>query len=46
MLKYGGGGHMAVGTCQFPDDQMEEKVPQLLNELVNYDKLYNVSANK
>ena len=41
MLKYGGGGHMAVGTCQFPDDQMEEKVPQLLNELVNYDKLYN-----
>ena len=21
MLKYGGGGHMAVGTCQFPDDQ-------------------------
>ena len=32
MLKYGGGGHIAVGTCQFPDDQMEEKVPQLLNE--------------
>ena len=41
MLKYGGGGHMAVGTWQYPDDQMEEKVPQLLNELVNYDKLYN-----
>jgi len=42
MLKYGGGGHMAVGTCQFSDDVQAEKVPQLLNELVNYNKLYNV----
>ncbi len=35
MLKYGGGGHKAVGTCQFHNDTMEEKVPQLLDELVN-----------
>ncbi|MEF9942378.1 MAG: exopolyphosphatase [Lachnospiraceae bacterium] len=34
MLKYGGGGHKAVGTCQFADEQMEEMVPQLLNELI------------
>lgn len=35
MLKYGGGGHKAVGTCQFSDEIMEEKVPQLIEELVN-----------
>ncbi|MEG2439667.1 MAG: exopolyphosphatase [Lachnospiraceae bacterium] len=34
MLKYGGGGHKAVGTCQFADEQMEEMLPQLLNELI------------
>ncbi len=36
MLKYGGGGHRAVGTCQFPDETMDEMVPKLLDELVNY----------
>ena len=41
MLKYGGGGHRAVGTCQFPDEEIEEKLPALLDELVNYDKYYN-----
>ena len=41
MLKYGGGGHRAVGTCQFPDDAIAEKLPKLLDELVNYDKYYN-----
>lgn len=34
MLKYGGGGHKAVGTCQFDDEEMKEKVPMLLEELV------------
>lgn len=34
MLKYGGGGHKAVGTCQFSSEDMETKVPQLLEELV------------
>ncbi len=34
MLKYGGGGHKAVGTCQFSDENMGEKVPILLKELV------------
>lgn len=42
MLKYGGGGHKAVGTCQFTDEEMDEKVPKLLDELVNYDKYYNI----
>ena len=36
MLKYGGGGHRVVGTCQFDDDSMAEKVPALLDEIVNY----------
>ena len=36
MLKYGGGGHRVVGTCQFPDDEMDAKIPLLLDEIVNY----------
>ncbi len=43
MLKYGGGGHMAVGTCQFTDENAEEKIPQLLNEIVNYNELYSIT---
>lgn len=35
MLKYGGGGHKAVGTCQFKDENMEEMLPKLLEDLVN-----------
>lgn len=35
MLKYGGGGHKAVGTCQFSDEKIEEELPKLLDELVN-----------
>lgn len=34
MLKYGGGGHKAVGTCQFSNENMEEMVPKLLDELI------------
>lgn len=34
MLKYGGGGHKAVGTCQFTNENMEEMLPKLLEELV------------
>ena len=33
MLKYGGGGHKAVGTCQFDSDDMEEKIKSLLADL-------------
>ncbi|UDN57818.1 exopolyphosphatase [Clostridioides sp. ES-S-0010-02] len=35
MLKYGGGGHKAVGTCQFNDEQIDELLPMLLDELIN-----------
>ena len=31
---------MAVGTCQFSDEVMDEKLPKLLDELVNYDTYY------
>ncbi len=34
MLKYGGGGHKAVGTCQFTEETMAEQLPKLLAELV------------
>lgn len=33
MLKYGGGGHRVVGTCQFSDDTMEDKLEQLLSDM-------------
>lgn len=35
MLKYGGGGHKAVGTCQFTDENMETELPKMLDELIN-----------
>ncbi len=34
MLKYGGGGHKAVGTCQFEDDVMDDQIANLLKDLV------------
>jgi hypothetical protein len=38
MLKYGGGGHRKVGTCQFTNETMDTNIPLLLDDLVNYDK--------
>lgn len=35
MLKFGGGGHKAVGTCQFADKDIEKLLPQLLEELIH-----------
>ena len=33
MLKYNGGGHKKVGTCQFTDETMETELPKMLAEL-------------
>lgn len=33
MLKYHGGGHKAVGTCQFSDETMQGELPKMLDEL-------------
>jgi nanoRNase/pAp phosphatase (c-di-AMP/oligoRNAs hydrolase) len=33
MLKYNGGGHKKVGTCQFSDENMEQELPKLIKEL-------------
>ena len=33
MLKYNGGGHKKVGTCQFSDEIMETDLPKMLKEL-------------
>lgn len=33
MLKYNGGGHKAVGTCQFTDDNMATDLPKMIKEL-------------
>jgi nanoRNase/pAp phosphatase (c-di-AMP/oligoRNAs hydrolase) len=40
MLKFGGGGHHMVGTCQHSDEDggMEKWLSKLLHELVNYDE--------
>ena len=37
MLKYGGGGHKMVGTCQFSSDVVDEMLPKLLDEIINYE---------
>jgi nanoRNase/pAp phosphatase (c-di-AMP/oligoRNAs hydrolase) len=33
MLKYGGGGHEKVGTCQFTNENMDTELPKMLAEL-------------
>ena len=33
MLKYNGGGHKRVGTCQFSNENMDEELPKMLEEL-------------
>lgn len=33
MLKYHGGGHKKVGTCQFSEEEMETELPKMLAEL-------------
>ena len=33
MLKYNGGGHRKVGTCQFTDENMTTELPKMLAEL-------------
>ena len=33
MLKYNGGGHKAIGTCQFSDENMDTELPKMLTEL-------------
>jgi nanoRNase/pAp phosphatase (c-di-AMP/oligoRNAs hydrolase) len=33
MLKYGGGGHRAVGTCQVPADRAEETLKELIAQM-------------
>ena len=33
MLKYNGGGHKKVGTCQFSDENMDSDLPKMLAEL-------------
>lgn len=33
MLKYGGGGHKVVGTCQFTNETMDSQLSLLLNEI-------------
>lgn len=35
MLKYGGGGHKKVGTCQFSNENMEQDLPKMLEELIS-----------
>jgi len=40
MLKYGGGGHTAVGTCQIPYSEVE----RVLNEMLRYINVEHKSA--
>lgn len=38
MLKYGGGGHKVVGTCQFNNDEMDKKLAMLISEMKEMNK--------
>ncbi len=38
MLKYNGGGHKVVGTCQFDDEVMATELPKMLAELKELNK--------
>lgn len=33
MLRYGGGGHLAAGTCQVPNDEAETRLVEIIDEL-------------
>lgn len=33
MLKYRGGGHKKVGTCQFSNENMDTELPKMLADL-------------
>jgi len=33
MLKYGGGGHKKVGTCQVPADEADKILEDLINQM-------------
>ena len=37
MLKYGGGGHKRVGTCQVPIDKADQIIKEIINQ-INEDK--------
>lgn len=38
MLKYNGGGHRVVGTCQFSNIEMDSELPKLVNEIKELNK--------
>lgn len=38
MLKYNGGGHHVVGTCQFDNENMNEQLSLLLNDIYTLNK--------
>lgn len=38
MLRYGGGGHQVVGTCQFSAEDMEERIPKLLADILSLNR--------
>ena len=33
MLRYGGGGHLAAGTCQVPHDEAERVLAEIVTAL-------------
>jgi len=38
MLKYGGGGHHKVGTCQIPIEDADKSIEEIINQLVEDNK--------
>ncbi|MEG1686264.1 MAG: exopolyphosphatase [Angelakisella sp.] len=38
MLRYGGGGHRVVGTCQFNDEEMDSQLPALIEDIIKLNR--------
>lgn len=38
MLKYGGGGHKQVGTCQFSDEDMDQNIAALIEDMLQLNR--------
>jgi nanoRNase/pAp phosphatase (c-di-AMP/oligoRNAs hydrolase) len=43
MLEYGGGGHVAAGTCQIDNDKADEVLAQLIERINNNEKILKAS---
>ena len=42
VANHGGGGHFGAGSCNFPAEEMEEHLKNIINTLVDNKKIFNL----